>query len=598
MFESKRIKPALLAGLLSVTGSFAFAVELGFKVSGQDRDFAEYLKSATLTSDLKDKDASTNQDYMAAARADYARLVGALYERGFYGGTVSIRVNGREADEIDPLSTPRTINRIDYHVTPGPRFTFGTARVAPLAAGTEIPEGFAPNKPANSALVPAAARAGIEGWRNQGHAKVDVAGQSVTAYHPDRKLNVDIGLTPGPRLRFGPLIHEGESRVRSERIVAIAGLPEGEIYSPEEMKDAADRLRRTGAFRSVVLNEADEIGPGNTLPVTVEVTDTKPRRFGFGAELSSLEGITLSSFWLHRNLWGGAERLRIDGEVSGIGGDTDGIDYILSARLDRPAIFTPDTSHYFDFRLQELDEPDYNESSLRIGTGLSHIFNDNLTGELGVAYQYSEIEDDLGNRTRQHLLFPGKLTFDNRNDPLDATRGVYLGLEVTPFLGLNESGGGARIYSDTRSYFALGRDEDIVLAGRAQLGTVTGADLEDVPADMLFYSGGAGTVRGQGYQSLAVDLGGGNRIGGRSFMAFSAEIRAAVARKIDLVGFADTGYVGRDAFGGGTGDWHSGAGLGLRYDTGIGPIRVDVATPLDDDAGKSFELYIGIGQAF
>ncbi|MFU1477880.1 autotransporter assembly complex protein TamA [Roseovarius sp. C7] len=364
------------------------------------------------------------------------------------------------------------------------------------------------------------------------------------------------------------------------------------------MKDSADRLRRTGAFRSVVFKEAEEIGPGNTLPVTVEVTDAKPRRFGFGAELSSLEGITLSTFWLHRNLWGGAERLRIEGEVSGIGGDTGGIDYVLSARLDRPAIFTPDTSHYFDFRLQELDEPDYQERSLRIGTGLSHIFNDDLTGELGIAYQYSEIEDDLGDRTREHLLFPGKLTFDNRDDPLDATKGVYLGLEVTPFLGLSDSGGGARIYSDARSYFALGRDDAVVLAGRAQLGTVTGADLADVPADMLFYSGGAGTVRGQPYQSLAVDLGGGNRIGGRSFMAFSAEIRAAVARKFEVVGFADTGYVGRDSFGSGTGTWHSGAGLGLRYDTGIGPIRVDVATPLDDDAGEDFELYIGIGQAF
>jgi translocation and assembly module TamA len=115
---------------------------------------------------------------------------------------------------------------------------------------------------------------------------------------------------------------------------------------------------------------------------------------------------------------------------------------------------------------------------------------------------------------------------------------------------------------------------------------------------MLFYSGGAGTVRGQAYQSLGVDLSPGVTIGGRAFMAFSGELRANVAKSIQAVTFADTGYVAQDALGTGQGEWHSGAGIGGRYMTGVGPIRVDLATPLDGDAGKKFELYIGIGQAF
>ena len=81
-------------------------------------------------------------------------------------------------------------------------------------------------------------------------------------------------------------------------------------------------------------------------------------------------------------------------------------------------------------------------------------------------------------------------------------------------------------------------------------------------------------------------------------MAFSAEVRADLNNKLGLVGFVDTGFVGQDAWGTDNGNWHSGAGVGARYTTGIGPIRVDVATPLDGDAGKGLELYIGIGQAF
>ena len=69
------------------------------------------------------------------------------------------------------------------------------------------------------------------------------------------------------------------------------------------------------------------------------VADNKPRRFGFGGELATIEGLTLSGYWLHRNILGGAERLRVEGEISGIGGETGGINYLLRTRFDRPATF-------------------------------------------------------------------------------------------------------------------------------------------------------------------------------------------------------------------------------------------------------------------
>ena len=105
-------------------------------------------------------------------------------------------------------------------------------------------------------------------------------------------------------------------------------------------------------------------------------------------------------------------------------------------------------------------------------------------------------------------------------------------------------------------------------------------------------------MRGQAYQSLAVDLGGGREIGGRSFMAFSGELRAPLRDALSLVAFYDVGFVGADSWGTENGGWHSGAGLGLRYDTGIGPIRLDVATPVSGGSSGAIEVYIGIGQAF
>ncbi|MBC7156121.1 MAG: BamA/TamA family outer membrane protein, partial [Rhodobacteraceae bacterium] len=125
-----------------------------------------------------------------------------------------------------------------------------------------------------------------------------------------------------------------------------------------------------------------------------------------------------------------------------------------------------------------------------------------------------------------------------------------------------------------------------------------GARLRETPRDMLFYSGGGGSVRGQPYQSLGVFvLRADQKSGGRSFFATSGEVRLDVTEAIGLVGFVDAGFVSPDEFLS-EGDWHSGAGLGLRYATPIGPIRLDVAAPVSGTTGEGVQIYVGIGQAF
>ena len=586
------------AAAMSVVAGFAMATEVTLDAPGFDDTGVDYLRRASLTLETQQTPETTAQDLVAAARADYARMVGVLYELGHYGGVVQIQVDGREAANISPLATFGAVDHIKITVLPGPVFTFSEARVQPLSPATALPEGFVEGQRAFAGLVGEAADAGVDGWRNLGHSKAKVSDQSITADHRRNTLGARISIEPGPRLTFGEVVVPKPSNVRDARIREIAGLPVGDVFSPEEVEKAARRLRRTGAFRSVVLEEDEGIGPGATQQMNVLVTDAKPRRVGVGAEISSLEGLGLSGFWMHRNLLGGAERFRVEAEASGIGGDTDGIDYRFSTRFDRPATFTPDTGLYLKAEIEHLDEPDFNETSARIEGGLTHIFSEELTGEIGIAYQYSDIDDDAGQRTLEHFLLPARLTYDNRDDPLDATKGYYADVQLTPFAGLNSNAAGARIYTDLRHYRSFGKEDDYTIAARVQAGSIAGASLTDLPPDMLFFSGGAGTVRGQGYQSLAVDLGGGRRLGGRSFLALSAELRAHLFTEWSVVGFADAGFIGEDPWGNNNGDWHSGAGLGVRYDTGFGPIRVDVATPLDNDAGKDFELYIGIGQAF
>ena len=166
-----------------------------------------------------------------------------------------------------------------------------------------------------------------------------------------------------------------------------------------------------------------------------------------------------------------------------------------------------------------------------------------------------------------------------------------------PYYGLSGAASGARGYLDARAYRSVGGGDKVTLAGRFQLGTIIGSDIGDTPPDLLFLSGGSGTVRGHSYQSLTVTTGG-VETGGRSFLGFSGEARVKINDKFGVVGFYDIGYIGENSTVDSTGGWHSGAGLGLRYQTGIGPIRLDVAVPVTGSSSNSFEAYVGIGQSF
>ena len=554
------------------------------------------LNAASLLRALDDTAAP--QDYIAAARADYRRLLTALYAEGYYAGTISITVDGIEASNIAPLAAPNAIGTVVITVIPGTRFTFGDVQIAPLPPQTTISEDLGPRQTARSAAIRSAVSSGLGSWRDLGFAKVRVADQSIIARHADAKLDVTVALNPGPRLRFGELAISGNETVSDARIRQIAGLPTGAVYAPSEIAAAERRLRRTGTFESVALTESDQIGPGDTLPINAQLSEAKPRRIGFGLELSTIEGLTVSTFWLHRNFLGGAERFRADAEISGITGETGGTDYSLGGTFTRPATFGPDTEYFLTGRISREDEPEFLLDKIALETGFTRILSDDLTVRAGVGVLRAREETALETREYTLLTLPLDATLDRRDDASNARDGYYVDLGATPFVSTDGEISGMQLYGDTRGYLSFGEEDWLTLAGRVQIGSVLGAGLTEAPADFLFYSGGGGTVRGQPYQSLGID-GVDGTTGGTSFIGAQLEARFVVRENISLVGFYDFGQVGETQTPGDGGDWHAGAGFGLRYDTGIGPIRLDLGTQASgDNAGDDLQVYIGIGQAF
>ena len=590
--------------------------EVTITVTGVSEDRAAALRDqmelASASQRALDEETADTQDIFAAALADYRQMVSVFYGEGFYQPVVHILVDGKEAAEISPFSVPGTIDRIAITAEAGPRFRFGATAIEPrepkaAATGEPLVGGFATGQTARSGLIGSAANAAIGEWRNEGHAKATIGDQDIIANHPEATLDVDIEILPGRQLRFGTVTIEGQSGVREKRIREILGLPVGEIFSPQELNDAANRLRRTGAFRTVSLQEADEPNPDGTLDYTLTVIDQPLHRFGVAAEYSTLDGLLLSGFWLHRNLFGGAEQLRFDAEIANIGadqvgisGNSSGMDYSFGVRLSRPAFFGPDNTAFTYANISLEDEPDYLEQMATLGIGLTRYFSEDLEGEIAGGFRYSYVEDAFGDREFQHVVLPSRLEWDKRDDKGDARRGFYMRATATPAYGVMDSEDFLWARLDNRAYASFGASDKVTLAGRVQLGSVMGASLEGTPPEFLFFSGGGDTVRGQAYQTLGATEVDGDKVGGQSFLGLSGEVRTRLTGSLGLVGFYDYGEIGRDAWVGDGSSYHSGIGIGIRYATPIGPIRVDIATPYlgPEEEFSRVDLYIGVGQAF
>lgn len=590
---AKALPRFTLAMFISCAASAAFALETHFAAPAADDGLKDRLKRASVV--VSTGKGAATQDILAAALSDYRSLVQVLYDEGYFAPIVSIKLDGREAAALNPLALPKAINTVNVEVQPGPPFKLGRAEIAPLPSNTELPEGFRSGAAANTGVLRDAAAAGISSWRNAGHAKARIQQQNITANHLSNRLNANIRIAPGAQLKLGQLLIEGQSDVRPDAIQRIAGFPTGETFHPDLISKSAERLRRTGAFASVALREAEDINPNNALNVTAAISDLPKRRLTFGAELSSSDGVELSAGWIHRNLFGGAERLTFEARLSGIGGASD-IDGRIGLRLDRPATLGPDDNMFYLLEAERLDEEHFSAVQGIGAIGVRRLYSDTLTGEISAGFASTLATDAFGKRRFKYLLARARLEQDLRDSRVSATSGTYLLAQAVPFVGIDGTESGLQLVGDGRIYRSFG--ERLVVAGRMQFGSVLGPSLSEVSPTLGFFSGGAGTVRGHEFQSLGVPVGS-DTAAGRGFLALSAEVRGQVSDKISLVGFYDVGLISDQSFLRDGNNQHAGAGIGLRYDiTGIGPLRLDLAVPVSGGSEDGLQFYIGVGQAF
>ena len=585
---------------------------------GEDASDAE--RAARGASNLvrqSDEPAPGASGLIARARGDYRRILAAMYNQGYYGPTISILIGGQEATELQPDAALPPGVRVEIIVDPGPPFQFGQTTIVDRAPPTddrrdrvEQPEdeGFVAGERARASTVREARRLAVEAWRQQGHPKAEIERREVVADHPRNVLDVLLDVAPGPLAAYGDIIVRGTERMIPSFVAAQTGLKRGEEFDPDDLERAQDRLARLQVFRTIRLIEDAPVGPDGLLPIEVVVDERPLRRIGVGATLSNIDGLGAETFFLHRNLFGRAERLRLNAEVAGIGtdgSDVEDFDYEVGVNLVLPGRFTPDTDVTFDARGIRRVLDTYTETSADVALGLEQFFTPELTGRLAIAGSRSRFEDAFGTRDFTAVGLVGGLTFDTRDDALDATEGFYVDADVEPYYEFEFETTAVRGDIDARAYLGFGDEDTFVLAGRGVVGATVGAEIATTAPDRLYFAGGGGSVRGYEYQSIGVEgpidpiTGLPVVTGGLSLIEGSLELRARrLFGNFGAAIFADAGVVSAEQFADFS-DIRIGVGAGIRYHTGLGPIRLDVAIPIDPrERDNGYGIYVGLGQAF
>lgn len=571
---------------------------------GGDKELAGKLEEASALAQEKEEPVNGDLGLVIKARDDRERLLAALYENARYGAIVNIKVAGTPIDELPPVPEfPRDKPiPVDISVEPGPVFTIGTVSLTGDATQFNPDDyGLEIGAQANSTLVISAAGKMVEDLEKEGRPLARLTERGLTADHENKTVNVRIGAEGGPVADVGDVTVSGTKTVDPEFVEKWSRLDQHKRYSPEEIKDANERLRKLGVFSSINIVKSDRLDQNGQIPLAIEVSDGKQRYFGLGAQFSSLDGFGLQGYWGHRNLFGGAESLKITGSVSRLVDQWDyrELDYLASVEFSKPGIFDAYSTLNVSVIAQQVNPDNYRSTSFTKLANVAYELNkqDTLTG--GFDFTWNETEDFRGVSQFLTKSLPVVWTRDASDDKLDPKEGYRFRLTAIPSYEIHRSNIFATLDGQVSAYTSFGEDNRITLAGKVAIGSLLMAPgLEDVPATRRFYLGGGGTVRGYAYQEISPRNANGDALGGRSYGLASFETRVKITETIGVVPFIDVGTVSSQTYPDFS-DIRAGAGLGIRYATPFGPLRLDVAMPLNKyEDGASFGIYAGIGQSF
>jgi translocation and assembly module TamA len=529
------------------------------------------------------------------AREDSALLVGLLRAQGYYDARVTSRLEPR------PGARPLVI----LEARPGVVYKFNSVTLAGLSgAGDKAPGlndafGVKPGAPVDADAVTNGEAQLRTAIGNEGFPFAKVEAPQIVVDHATHTATLDMNIAPGGAKRFGKITTNPRNRVfGAKHIQEIARFSPGQPYDANSVADLRRALIQTSLVSSVDITPVDA-GNG-AVDLAVKLERAPPRTIAGEIGYGTGEGARVEVDWTHRNLFPpeGALTLR------GVLGTQE---QLASAIFRRNNFHGRDRILTGQFVVSNLVRDAYRAKSVSLSGSLERqttiFFQKKWTWSLGAELTATDERDVIlaTGAPRKQIYYiaalPTSLSYDGSNDLLDPTHGFRLSGRFSPEVSLEgKAFGYARIQFDASAYQPV--TSRVVIAGRMRLGTIAGAPRDAIAPSRRFYAGGGASVRGYGYQDIGPKDPNGAPVGGRSLTEFSLEARVKTFGNFGVVPFLDAGNIYTSALPKFTG-MRFGTGLGVRYYSNFGPIRLDVGTPINRQPGEPrVAVYVSLGQAF
>lgn len=582
-------------------------------------EFVRRFEALSTIESLSDADSSIAQ-LAARARADEELLEQLLEVYGYYDAQVIRSVAGgsqrrqQDGDSQDQVETPaRIAPSVRFGIIPGPRFRFGVIDLGQLDEAPDAPAlrsafGINIGDPVSSDAIVAEQVDLDRALGETGYPFAQILEPELLIDHARTEGDLTMIVLPKGKYVFGNVVSDMPDFLSSKHLEIIARFDTGDIYQRSLALDLRRAITATGLVSTVSVTPREVVPPTADAPgvVAMDVALTKAplRTIAGGIGYGSEEGIRVAASWEHRNLFPSEGSLKVRG-IIGTKEQLAGVSFRKNNFGRRDRVLTLDVygskvdTNAFDAETVALAGRYERVSNLLFQKPFSWGFGFEVlaSGERPAAVN-GAVEP---RKTFYIAALPVHALLDSTDDLLDPTQGFRLGGRLSP--EISRTGGTESFYLRSQvdaSYYQQINDK-VVLATRARFGSIPGTALDNIAPSRRFYAGGGSSVRGYGYQQIGPQDTLGEPSGGRSLVELSLEARiktGLMGGAVSLVPFVDAGSVGTSA----TPDFDKirvGVGFGVRYYTNFGPIRVDVATPVNPGPKDGpIGVYVSLGQAF